>query len=144
MAAQMGKPPSTNHQQSLSEVVGPSLNKITRNQLTEARMRSFERPTAATTGEEAIMQGGGGGSQTYRRPSRRSGSRSPTTKLHHNQLMMNSSNSEQPPMMQFEQRPPNTSGLSNGGINSIREEQDLEDSGAYGTTPSKHEGTLKA
>ena len=90
MAAQMGKPPS-NHQQSLSDVVGPSLNKITRNQLTEARMRSFERPTAATTGEEAIMQGGGG-SQTYRRP-RHSGSRSPT-KLHHNQLMMSSSNSE--------------------------------------------------
>lgn len=28
------------------------------------------------------------------------------------------------------------------GINSIREEQDLEDSGAYGTTPSKDEATL--
>ena len=36
-------------------VVGPSLNKITRNQLTMARMRSFERPNAATSGEEAII-----------------------------------------------------------------------------------------
>ena len=41
-------------------------------------------------------------------------------------------------------RPPNSSGVNNGDINEIREEQDLEDSGAYGTTPSKNEGTLKA
>ena len=58
-------------------VVGPSLNKITRNELNKARMRSFERPTAAASGEEAIMPGGAGGSQTYRRP-RHSGSRSPS------------------------------------------------------------------
>ena len=29
------------------------------------------------------------------------------------------------------------------GINAIREEQDLEDSGAYGTTPSRYDATLR-
>ena len=35
-------------------LVGASLSKITRNQLVQARMRSFERPTAAATGEESF------------------------------------------------------------------------------------------
>ena len=35
----------------ISMVVGPSLNKITRNELNKARMRSFERPNAAASGE---------------------------------------------------------------------------------------------
>ena len=40
------------------------------------------------------------------------------------------------------QEPPHLSSAQDG-INAIREEQDLEDSGAYGTTPSRYDATLK-
>ena len=149
-----------------TNMIGASLNKITRNQLTGARLRSFERPNAAATGEEnfsrlTLYTPSAGeektGTSTYRRPSQnRSGSRSPTKIKQIYSSCDNNTTKQEDNDYQEEvaavigqQGKPNT-GIrpqicgAQDGINSIREEQDLEDSGAYGTTPSKHEGTLLA